>query len=101
MLWEIYALTILNELRSRAALKRFNKSELDITYARAKVKLYVTNCNNGTADIQAIVTGNDGTETYQSYLGINTINPNDLYVSFTVDGSHLVFGSAAKARRHK
>ena len=67
----------------------------------AKVKLYVTNCNNGTADIQAIVTGNDGTETYQSYLGINTINPNDLYVSFTVDGSHLVFGSAAKARRHK
>ena len=67
----------------------------------AKVKLYVTNCNNGTADIQAIVTGNDGTETYQSYLGINTIDPSDLYVSFTVDGSHLVFGSAAKARRHK
>ena len=68
----------------------------------AKVKLYVTNCNNGTADVQAIVTGNDGTETYQSYLGINTINPSDLYVSFTVDGSHLVFGSAAaKVRRHK
>ena len=68
----------------------------------AKVKLYVTNCNNGTADIQAIVTGNDGTETYQSYLGINTIDPSDLYVSFTVDGSHLVFGSAAaKVRRHK
>lgn len=67
----------------------------------AKVKLYVTNCNNGTADIQAIVTGTDGTETYQSYLGINTIDPSDLYVSFTVDGSHLVFGSAAKARRHK
>lgn len=40
MLWEIYALTILNELRSRGALRRFNKSELDITYARAKVKLY-------------------------------------------------------------
>ena len=67
----------------------------------AKVKVYVTNCNNGTADVQTIVTGTDGIETYQSYIGINTINPSDLYVSFTVDGSHLVFGSAAKARSHK
>lgn len=57
----------------------------------AKVKVYVTNCNNGTADIQAIVTGTDGTESYQSYIGINTINPSDLFVSFTVDSSHLVF----------
>ena len=57
----------------------------------AKVKIYVTNCNNGTADVQAIVTGTDGTETYQWYTGINNINPSDLFVSFTVDGSHLVF----------
>lgn len=57
----------------------------------AKVKVYVTNCNNGTADVQAIVTGTDGTETYQWYTGINNINPSDLFVSFTVDGSHLVF----------
>lgn len=67
----------------------------------AKVKVFVTNCNNGTADVQAIVTGTDGTTTYQWYTGINNINPSDLYVSFTVDGSHLVFGSAAKARGHK
>lgn len=65
----------------------------------AKVKLYVTNCNNGTADIQAIVTGTDGTVTTQSYLGINTIDPSDLNVSFTVDGSHLEFG-AASARKY-
>ena len=67
----------------------------------AKVKVFVTNCNNGTADVQAIVTGTDGTTTYQRYTGINNINPSDLFVSFTVDGSHLVFGSAAKARGHK
>ncbi len=67
----------------------------------AKVKVFVTNCNNGTADVQAIVTGTDGTTTYQWYTGINNINPSDLFVSFTVDGSHLVFGSAAKARGHK
>ncbi len=65
----------------------------------AKVKLYVTNCNNGTADIQAIVTGTDGSVTYQSYLGINTIDPNDLNVAFTVDGSHLVFNSTATRSR--
>ena len=66
----------------------------------AKVKLYVTNCNNGTADIQAIVTGTDGTVTTQSYLGINTIDPSDLNVAFTVDGSHLEFGSASSARKY-
>ena len=65
----------------------------------AKVKLFVTNCNNGTADIQAIVTGTDGSVTTQSYLGINTINPSDLNVAFTVDSSHLKFGTAS-ARKH-
>ena len=65
----------------------------------AKVKLFVTNCNNGTADIQAIVTGNDGSVTTQSYLGINTIDPSDLNVSFVVDSSHLKFDSAS-ARKH-
>ena len=65
----------------------------------AKVKLFVTNCNNGTADIQAIVTGTDGSVTTQSYLGINTIDPSDLNVAFTVDSSHLKF-NAASARKH-
>lgn len=65
----------------------------------AKVKMFVTNCNNGTADVQAIVTGTDGSVTVQNYLGINTINPSDLNVAFTVDSSHLKFGSAA-ARKH-
>ena len=65
----------------------------------AKVKLFVTNCNNGTADIQAIVTGTDGSVTTQSYLGINTIDPSDLNVAFTVDSSHLKFGTAS-ARKH-
>ena len=65
----------------------------------AKVKLFVTNCNNGTADILAIVTGTDGSVTTQSYLGINTINPSDLNVAFTVDSSHLKF-NAASARKH-
>ncbi|HEY0149771.1 MAG TPA: nicotinate phosphoribosyltransferase [Allosphingosinicella sp.] len=39
-LWEIYALSIINELRSRALMRHMSRSQLDILYARAKVKLY-------------------------------------------------------------
>ena len=66
----------------------------------AKVKMFVTNCNNGTADVQAIVTGTDGSVTVQNYLGINTIDPSDLNVAFTVDSSCLKFDTAASARKH-
>jgi nicotinate phosphoribosyltransferase len=39
-LWEIYALEIINELRYRRIMRGMNLSQLDIMYARAKVKLY-------------------------------------------------------------
>lgn len=39
-LWEIYALEILNEMRYRTIMRTMNRSQLDIMYARAKVKLY-------------------------------------------------------------
>ena len=38
--WEIHALEIFNELRTRAVMRRMSRSALDILYARAKVKLY-------------------------------------------------------------
>ena len=38
--WEIPLLAIVNELRNRAVLRRMSRSQLDILYARAKVKLY-------------------------------------------------------------
>jgi nicotinate phosphoribosyltransferase len=39
-LWEIPALAIVNELRSRAALDQKGRFDLDILYARAKAKLW-------------------------------------------------------------
>lgn len=39
-LWEIYALSIVNELRTRFSLTKLNKLELDILYARAKTKIW-------------------------------------------------------------
>ena len=65
----------------------------------AKVTVYVTNCNNGTADVQAVMKGTDGKTYTLYYLGINTVDPADLYVSFTADHSHLVAGTSG-AKRH-
>jgi nicotinate phosphoribosyltransferase len=39
-MWELYALAIIDELKTRASLKRLNEFGLDILYARAKTKLW-------------------------------------------------------------
>ncbi len=39
-MWEIYTLSIISELKTRACLKRLTELELDILYARAKSKLW-------------------------------------------------------------
>ena len=39
-MWEIPALTIINELRARSAMKGMGRFELDVLYARAKAKLW-------------------------------------------------------------
>lgn len=39
-LWEIYALSAIDELKTRASLKRLSEFELDILYARAKTRLW-------------------------------------------------------------
>ncbi len=57
----------------------------------AKVTVYVTNCGNSTADIQAVMEGTTSTTSTQYYLGINTVDSSDLNFALTVDGSHLVF----------
>lgn len=66
----------------------------------AKVVVYVTNNNNGTADVLAITTGTDGKVNTQYYYGIDGVDANDLFVDFTVDSSCLKFDSASSARKH-
>jgi nicotinate phosphoribosyltransferase len=39
-MWELYALSIIDELKTRASLKRLSEFGLDILYARAKTKLW-------------------------------------------------------------
>jgi nicotinate phosphoribosyltransferase len=39
-MWEVYALSLVNELRTRSALAQLTELELDVLYARAKTKLW-------------------------------------------------------------
>ena len=42
-MWELYALSILDELKTRAGMKKLREFGLDILYARAKTKLWQQN----------------------------------------------------------
>jgi len=57
----------------------------------AKVTTYVTNNGDGTADVKAVIEGNDGNIYTQDYTGIGNVDPNDFYFCFTVEGGHLEF----------
>ena len=63
----------------------------------AKVTTYVTNNGDGTADIKAVMVGNDGNTYTQSYTGINTVDPNNCYFNFTIDNSHIEFDTVIGA----
>ena len=63
----------------------------------AKVTTYVTNNGDGTADVKAVMIGNDGEEYNQEYFGIAVDNPDDFYFRFTVDGCHLEFDTVIGA----
>lgn len=63
----------------------------------AKVTAYITNNGDGTADVRALMTGNDGVVYTQDYTGINTVDADNFYFRFTVDGCHLVFDNTVGA----
>ena len=68
-----------------------NWDEWRLAMNGAEVSLYITNCNNGTADVQAVIKGSDGKTYKLYYLNIRAVEPSDLNFSFTCDGSYLVF----------
>ena len=68
-----------------------NWDEWRVAMNGAKVSLYITNLNNGTADVQAVIKGIDDATYKLYYLNIKAVEPGDLNFSFTVDGSYLVF----------
>ncbi len=63
----------------------------------AKVNLAVTNNGDGTADIVAVMYGNNGEIYTQEYKGINTVDPENCYFNLTVDNSHIEYAEVIGA----
>ena len=63
----------------------------------AKVHLAVTNNGDGTADILAVMEGNNGVTYTQEYIGINTVDPENCYFNITVDNSHIEYAEVIGA----
>ncbi|HML31007.1 MAG TPA: nicotinate phosphoribosyltransferase [Hyphomicrobium sp.] len=65
-MWEIPALTIVNELRSRAALREKGRFALDVLYARAKAKLWQK--VERLRDLQDLIVSDFGTRRRHGFL---------------------------------
>jgi nicotinate phosphoribosyltransferase len=65
-MWELYSLSIINELRTRANLKRLSEFSLDILYAKAKTKLW--NKIERLRDVPNLSVADFGTRRRHSFL---------------------------------
>lgn len=66
------------------------------TMNEAKVTTYVTNNGDGTADVRMTIIGSNGIANTQEYLNIINVDPENMYMNFTNEGSHQVFNSSLK-----
>jgi len=81
-MWEIYALSILNELKTRSALKSMDEFELDILYAHAKTRLWTK--IEKLRDVPGLAVADFGTRRRHSFL----------WQEFVVDAMHSELGKA-------
>src|ERR1700740_455332 len=65
-MWELYSLSIINEFRTRANLKRLSEFGLDILYAKAKTKLW--NKVERLRDVPNLAVADFGTRRRHSFL---------------------------------
>ncbi len=63
----------------------------------AKVTAYITNNGDGTADIKLTMVGNNNLTYTQDYIGINTINPDDMWFDVCIENAHVIFDNVIGA----
>lgn len=88
-MWEIYALTIINEMRNRKLMSDMSESDLDIMYSQAKVKLFkkLSRLALSTAKIAEFGTRRRHSHLWQEYviqqmiarLGANFVGTSNVY----------------------
>src|SRR6187402_3296094 len=84
-MWEIYALSILNELKTRAALKNMDEFELDILYAHAKTRLWGK--IEKLRDVPSLAVADFGTRRRHSFL----------WQEYAVEAMHAELGKTSPA----
>ena len=98
-MWEIYALAIVSELRSRAAMSSLDKFELDVLYAQAKAKMWDKILR--LRDSPEIRLAEFGTRRRHSFLWqewVTTALADELGRSFVgTSNSHLAFKHSMEA----
>src|SRR5579863_8043854 len=95
-MWEIYALSAIDELKTRASLKDLTELELDILYARAKTRLWEK--MERLRDVPGLNLSDFGTRRRHSFLwqeyvvtamsdvlGENFIGSSNTYMAYTHD----------------
>jgi nicotinate phosphoribosyltransferase len=95
-MWEIYALSAIDELKTRASLKKLSELELDILYARAKTRLWEKMAR--LRGVPGLTVSDFGTRRRHSFLwqqyvvnamtdvlGENFIGSSNTYMAYTHD----------------
>jgi nicotinate phosphoribosyltransferase len=95
-MWEIYALSAIDELKTRASLKKLSELELDILYARAKTRLWekmarlrgvpgLTISDFGTRRRHSFLWQDYVVKAMADVLGENFIGTSNTYIAYTHD----------------
>ena len=95
-MWEIYALSAIDELKTRASLKNLTELELDILYARAKTRLWekmarlrgvpgLTVSDFGTRRRHSFLWQEFVVKAMSDVLGENFIGSSNTYMAYTHD----------------
>ena len=65
--------------------------------SKAKCTALIQNKGDGTANVEITMLGADGVTYTQKYLDIKNVDKDNLYLMFTVEGSHIVFGDVEES----
>ncbi len=80
-MWEVYALAIVSELKTRSALAELSELELDVLYARAKTRLWDKIERLQTAGLEGLSVSDFGTRRRHSFPVAGVLRAGDAQVA--------------------